>query len=741
MDSSESLNISRIIADRYELRRSLGRGGFGEVFLAYDRKLDREVALKQLFGSIEDPVFKKQREREMRIHSQLSSKHVISLYDSFTFEGSFYLVFELMQNSLAIYTEPVEWRTVIDWAKDCLRGLQDIHAQGVIHRDIKPANIFIDRQGSIRIGDFGAAQAGASISLPAWTPKYIAPEVILGDQSKVGPSSDLYSLGLVIYQLILGEEGMKKAFREVYEGVDRTEAINNRWLLWQQNSDRKAPAIREFIPEIPKSLTDCVRRLVEKEPTRRFQSAKEALDELYKISESKLQSELLTSGIQTVRRQEKKNEQIKTERKERKTFTPFSFTYLFAGIGIFLIILFLVLSGRKEQPPMPTENLSKSVIIFEKTFHSTCVRTAIATEVTSDRGYLILGTSSPIDSNFYNIYLVKTDESGNKQWERTFGDLKFYSSNIGIVHTCDDGYIVATYAPTGSPDLDKSWSLLLCKTDSYGHRLWERRFDKGNVLCPVAVGSTSDSGFIVLGRTQPSIGYGWGPAFPVLIKTNSQGNKEWERTFKPPRHAYYDMLGGSGVLQTRDGGYIVLEHLQTKVNTFSIYLVKTDPRGKKQWERVLARSPEESANCFNLQQTNDEGYILVGYNRGADTTRYYDVYLLKTDSTGKKEWERNYGGEDTDVGVCARQSSDNGYIVVGRTFSEGKDDDLYIIKVDSSGKLQWERTYGGPKADWGVDIQLTNDRGYIVTGSTESDSTPHSQIYVIKTDSLGNVHK
>ena len=269
-----------LIGGRYELQHSLGRGGFGEVFLAYDRQLDREVAIKQIFGSVDDPGLKGQREREMRIHSKLSSSHVVSLFDSFIHEGTYYLVFELMDHSLAKYREPVEWKQVREWASDCLKGLQDIHAQGVIHRDIKPANIFIDRNGSIRIGDFGVAQAGVSTSLAAWTPKYIAPEVIIGDQSKVGPASDLYSLGLVIYQLILGEEGMKRAFPEIYEGVEREEAINNRWLLWQQNPERMAPTLTEYVPDLPQGVAEWALRIVQKDPGKRYNGAAIALEGL-----------------------------------------------------------------------------------------------------------------------------------------------------------------------------------------------------------------------------------------------------------------------------------------------------------------------------------------------------------------------------------------------------------------------------------------------------------------------------
>ena len=384
---------NRVVASRYELRGSLGQGGFGEVFLAYDRHLNTEVAVKQLFGSATAPALIKQRERESRIYSQLSSKHIIPIHDSFIYEGTYYLVFELMEHSLDQYTEPVELHKVIEWAKECLQGLQDIHVCGVIHRDIKPSNIFIDKRGSIRIGDFGAAQAGPSISLPAWTPKYIAPEVILGDQSKVGPSSDLYSLGLVIYQLILGEEGMKKAFREVYEGVDRTEAINNRWLLWQQNSDRKAPAIKEFIPEISEGLSDWVKKLVEKDPVERYQSAKEALEELYKITDNKLQAELVTSGVQTVKGQEKKEEErqkdtVKKNEKDKNQRLMKMVLYALggiAGVAIILWIVLILIPRQKNEVTLPPTEKPKPTASLSKISFSINTEATVSIEAGAER--------------------------------------------------------------------------------------------------------------------------------------------------------------------------------------------------------------------------------------------------------------------------------------------------------------------------------------------------------------------
>ena len=270
----------KIVHERYEIHQSLGFGCSGEVYLAYDRDSNREVAIKRLLGWAEDEAFRRYRENEVRIHAQLASRYVVSLYDSFQWDKGFYLVFELMDHSLAKYREPVEYKKVVGWASDCLRGLQDIHAQGVIHRDIKPTNIFIDRNGSVRVGEFGAPPTNSTICMPPVQGKYIAPEILIGDQSKVGPPSDLYSLGLVIYQLILGEGGMKRAFPEVYKGAGMEDAITNRWLLWQMNADRVAPMLKKLMPGLPEGISDWLQGIVNKDSAKRYQSAAIALQEL-----------------------------------------------------------------------------------------------------------------------------------------------------------------------------------------------------------------------------------------------------------------------------------------------------------------------------------------------------------------------------------------------------------------------------------------------------------------------------
>ncbi|MGA9117277.1 MAG: serine/threonine-protein kinase [Bacteroidota bacterium] len=273
-----------IIADRYEIRESIGSGQSGEVFRAYDRRLQREVAVKRLVGNLGD--------RETQIYSRLKTKYIVPLHDKVEEGGVSYLVFELMEHSLATYTEPLDVDTVLRWAEESLDALRDVHACGVTHRDIKPGNLFVDGRGSIRLGDFGVsarrAQTAADVgektlTVKGFTPEYMAPEIIQGDPEKVGANSDLYSLGFVVYRLLLGAGVMRRAFPQVYVSESMGgDLIQYRWMMWHTRTEDRAPDLYTLRPDVGKPAGAWVRKMVEKDPDFRFQTAGEAQEALRK---------------------------------------------------------------------------------------------------------------------------------------------------------------------------------------------------------------------------------------------------------------------------------------------------------------------------------------------------------------------------------------------------------------------------------------------------------------------------
>jgi hypothetical protein len=159
-----------------------------------------------------------------------------------------------------------------------------------------------------------------------------------------------------------------------------------------------------------------------------------------------------------------------------------------------------------------------------------------------------------------------------------------------------------------------------------------------------------------------------------------------------------------------------------------VYLIKVDANGNIRWNKTFRGGG--STLGYSVQQTSDGGYIIIG-----ETLSYggYDVYLIKVDANGNMQWSKTFGGTGDDRGYSVQQTSDGGYIIVGVTRSYGAGlEDVYLIKVDANGNMQWSKTFGGQGWDAGYSVQQTSDGGYIIVGWTTSYGAGGADVYLIK---------
>jgi hypothetical protein len=214
-----------IVAGRYRMIGRLGSGGMGEVYRADDLKLGQPVALKFLPEAVDkDPARLTQLHSEVRIARQISHPHVCRVYDIDEYEGHTFLSMEYVDGedlaSLLRRVGRLAQHRAIELARQICAGLAAAHDRGVVHRDLKPANIMLDGEGQIRITDFGLAGAIGD-SPRAGTPAYMAPEQLAGQP--VTPRSDLYALGLVLYELFTGQRALNA--RNLAELIARREEV------------------------------------------------------------------------------------------------------------------------------------------------------------------------------------------------------------------------------------------------------------------------------------------------------------------------------------------------------------------------------------------------------------------------------------------------------------------------------------------------------------------------------------
>jgi len=357
-----------------------------------------------------------------------------------------------------------------------------------------------------------------------------------------------------------------------------------------------------------------------------------------------------------------------------------------------------------------------------RTFGGAEVDRGYSVQQTSDGGYIITGETFSYGAGSNDVWLIKTDANGNKVWDKTFGG-EYSDAGQSVQQTTDGGYII-TGKKSRYGNMADVW---LIKTDSNGNRQWDKTFWGVSGDYGRSVRQTSDGGYIITGET-----YSYGPqpySNVLLIKTDAAGNTVWGKAFG--RGGEYDDVGYS-VQQTSDGGYIITGYTAIRrVFMSDVWLIKTDSSGNKQWDKTFGRMPWDAG--YSVQQTSDGGYIIAG-DTASYLTNISDVWLIKTDSSGNRQWDKTLGGTEWDVGYSVQQTSDGDYVITGYTEALGTYTwNVLLIKTDANGDKIWDKTFEGAYSDVGYSVQQTSDGGYIITGSGRAD------VLLIKTDENGNV--
>jgi hypothetical protein len=317
------------------------------------------------------------------------------------------------------------------------------------------------------------------------------------------------------------------------------------------------------------------------------------------------------------------------------------------------------------------------------------------------------------------------------------GDKDDWGSSL--IQTSDGGYaITGSYGFFGYKDeVDEVYAgdVYVVKLDATGNLQWTKTIDGEKTDRGSSLIQTSDGGYAIAGYTSS---FGAGKADVYVVKLDANGNLQWTKTIGGENE---DL--GTSLIQTSDGGYAIvgtyghgLVGEDEVLITFDVYFVKLDANGNLQWTKTIGGESDDWGE--SLIQTSDGGYAIAG-----NTTSFgaggHDVYVVKLDANGNLQWTKTIGGKEWDEGHSLIQTSDGGYAIAGATNSFGVGwNDVYVVKLDANGNLQWTKTIGGTESEIGESLIQTSDGSYAIAGYIKSFGEGKKDVYVVKLDKNGN---
>ncbi|MBK6914159.1 MAG: T9SS type A sorting domain-containing protein [Ignavibacteriales bacterium] len=396
-------------------------------------------------------------------------------------------------------------------------------------------------------------------------------------------------------------------------------------------------------------------------------------------------------------------------------------------IKIFPLILLILLSSNSILFAQEPDTL------WTKRIGGDSIDVAYDVEELWDGGFAVVGYTKSIPLTDYDIWLLRTDSNGDTLWTKTYGgdgDEYAYS----MKKTEDGGFIIA--GTTNSFGVGQ-FDFYVIRTDSLGDTLWTRTFGGANDDICWSVDKTFDGGFIFAGEKD---------AFPevsdaMLIKTDPLGEPVWEKH-------YGTLLDDKlySIKATESGDFVASGTVYFGIQDVAGWLLKIDADGDSLWSKFYGDIKQDL--MFGIALTSDGGYVLSGGFR-VPSTFDYDLWLIKTDSSGSEQWSQTLDYEnDTDIGYSVQQTSDGGYIITGQAAPFDGGLEAWLVRTDSIGNILWDKLLpffprnllnnldnpnaGSNGAHGGNSIKQISDGGYIMAGYSDKIQGNHLDVYLVR---------
>ena len=404
-----------------------------------------------------------------------------------------------------------------------------------------------------------------------------------------------------------------------------------------------------------------------------------------------------------------------------------------------LILFFLfisVTSFTSNGSTSPIRTSKKAQLAFYKMIGGNGFDAANFLIETRDGNYILGGRSNSYSNGNMNMNVVKVSPSGNVIWNRNYGEQESEEAYDGIA--CEDGgYIFVGYSDSfgAGSDMKDMW---VVKTDAEGTKTWAKTYGtKTSIDEAHSIVASEDGGYLILGST---LSLANGKKSISLLKIDASGNKIWQKDFGGEKSTEANQL-----IKT-DTGYAIIGSTEAKGHgKWDIWLIAIDKEGNKTWDKTYGGADNEMANSIKIMP--DGSFILVGYTY-TFAEGSLDAWIIKTDKTGKKLWDKAIGGLSTDEAFGIAFNDKNEIIVAGYTDIYEPDEyfnnisplenNILLVKFDAEGEEVWQRSIGGNKSQSAKGIIATADGGFLLGGYTnESDEEKSTDMLFLKVNDKG----